>query len=418
MDSRRRRRGAWSRSTCFALMLMVLAGMVSCRAEEPSPPRGDSENKESDMPIYPKIYADYQQSSFQQQTTDASGDQVWFTPEPDPVYAQPPTLIVAIEDGLAVQSLDRFRYLTYDGKIVWEEPRDPGMDVFAYQNQFYFRTGDRRLNAVDLQRTRMLSGMHVATASSRGFFPLVVPRGQNHFLVQTFNRAEELMPDDPPKLDDYNLVLMGPDRWNDWDWLKEFEGSCLTALVTADTGRLVLLNSMGHVITMAIDSGDEVQRFELPGAEFLKASLDRDDNLVVVLVTPEGERKLCRYSLTGELSWEFMLPAKGGILGQPPAIDADNRVYYMENNILRVIDKGELQWEYRVPPARHFQFLTILGDNSVLVASANSLTHLDADGGALFVKLLEAGQQISTPPVVDNRGRIYVGTAAGIYCFD
>ena len=55
------------------------------------------------MNVYPKIFADYRQSSFQTQTTGAAGDQKWLTANPDPSPANVPRAIAIAAAGLIVQ---------------------------------------------------------------------------------------------------------------------------------------------------------------------------------------------------------------------------------------------------------------------------------------------------------------------------
>jgi outer membrane protein assembly factor BamB len=81
-------------------------------------------------------------------------------------------------------------------------------------------------------------------------------------------------------------------------------------------------------------------------------------------------------------------------------------------------DKGNLLWQKPAPPAQFGQYITILGDNSLLVVGGNEIDHWDRDGNPRFEVVLDEGEQITTPPVIDAKGRIYVGTFSGIYCLE
>ncbi len=366
------------------------------------------------MTIYPMIFANYAKNACQDQSTSGKGERLWFTPSADTISQTPPMLIIITENGLIVQYADRFQQMGFDGKFTWQRDRDAGMNIIAYDNNIYFRGYDGDLHAVDSRNQPVLSDFFIPTSTDRGGFNMVLPKGENRMLVQTYNRAPEVEKGEPPIQDDYNLVLMGD---GNWEWLLEFKGNSLPALVTADARKVILLNNESQVLIYDSDSGERQGSFEIEGCWFLKASLDCHDNLVILSTSVEKEKKLSSYSLSGTMIWEYMLPSgEAGMPDQPPAVDKDNRVYFISNNFVNAIDKGELSWQYPILDAQYFQYITVLGDNSILVASANMLYHLSQSGEVLFSNLISPDEQITTPPVVDAKGRIYLGTAAGIYC--
>jgi hypothetical protein len=371
------------------------------------------------MNVYPKIFADYRQSSFQTQTTRAAGDQLRLIPNPDTTAANVPRVIVVTTAGLAVQYGDRFRMIGLDGALKWEMPNDPGLPMFAADTVIYFRGADRMLAGVTAEKRIVLSEFTVPRCRDRGGVSMVQPRGDNHFLIQTFNAAPEVIVDSPPEPADHNLMLKGPEGRSDWDWMHEFTGVALPALVTGDNAKVILLDGTGHVTVFDAATGETVGSFDIPKAGFQQASLDRQDRLVAVYYDAEARPQLGCYSLTGEAIWNCPLPAaERRAYRQPPAIDGDNRIAYIWGDTLLVVADGSIQWRLAVPATPFVPYVTILGDNSLLLAAGNALRHLDKDGGLLFEIYFQPEVAITTPAVVDTAGRVYVGTTAGVHCYE
>jgi hypothetical protein len=245
----------------------------------------------------------------------------------------------------------------------------------------------------------------------------VMPITEDLFLLQTYNRPEEVEEGYPPEKDDYNLIVTGPEMGVQWKWLQKFEGKVLPVVVSDDGKSFIMLNNRSQVTTFGIEDGKQVGQFTIEGAVFHDVSIDRKNNIIITLKTIEGERKLAGYTLTGELNWEYNLPPGSGWIPQPPAIDGNNRIYMIANDALMVIEQGELKWQQPIPWAA-YRSLTLLGDNSVLVVHGNEIDHFDRDGNSLLELELEEKEIITTPPVVDDKGRLYVGTVSGIHCLE
>lgn len=371
------------------------------------------------MNVYPKIFADYRQSSFQTQTTGAAGDQVWMTANPDTSIANVPRTIAVASAGLVVQYGDRFRMIGLDGAAKWEVPNDPGVPAFIADTVVYYRATNRFLQGATFDKRTVLTDFTIPRCRDRGGVAMIQPRGNNRFLIQTFNMAPEMIVDSPPEPPDYNLMLMGPDGPLDRVWLNEFTGTALPGLVTGDDGRVILLNTASQVTVFEAASGKAVDSFVVAKAGFQQASLDRRDRLIVSLYDDKAQPQAACYTLTGEMVWSCPLPpAERRAWRQPPAVDGDNRVAYIWGDTLLLIADGTILWRREIPATRFVPYVTILGDNSLLLAAGNGLWHLDKDGGLLFETYLKPEVSITTPPVVDGSGRVYVGTTAGVHCFE
>ncbi len=367
--------------------------------------------------MYPKIYADYQQTSFQSQTARISGKRVWFVNSADNVKGQKLQLIILTDAGLTVQYESRLIQLDFTGKLAWEAACEPVLPALASGNRIFYRGQNGHLHGIDEQGREMFEEFPIPNCFSLGDVLALMPIDDDNFLFQTYNRPEEVERGYPPEKADYNLILTGPTDGINWKWLHQFEGNALPGVASTDQTKFILLNDQSEVMIFDIPKGELAGKFAVEGASFADASMDRRDNLIVMLKTIEGERKLCSYTLSGELNWEYVLGPGTGWSPQPPAIDSNNRVYIIANDTLMVIDEGEVKWQQPVPSAG-YRYLTILGDNSVLVVGGIEIDHFDQDGKELLAIELEKGDIITAPPVIDNNGRLYIGTISGIHCLE
>jgi len=396
----------------------MIIGVVSCAADpRPSATKAADSKEEKIMAIYSKIFADFRQSSFQEQTTRAKGVIQWHCPPGEILPAQPPSVILATDDGLTVEYPDRLVRLGYNGSPIWHEMRDPNMRIVASWNNIYYRGPDHFLHGVDKQGKQLLKEFYIPNCFNRGRVQMVFPVDESHFLIQTYNMAKEVKEDKPPESDDHNFILMGPKDWNDWVWIKEYEGQAMPGLIAGDGAEVVCIDDQNQVISLDLKSGEEKNRFVIEDATVGPASLDRENNLLIFVIDEEENLWLRKYNLAGALQWKYLLTAGGEFPHQPPAIDGNNRVYCIIGRTLQVIDNGQQAWTQQVPAAS-IQYLTVLGDNSVVVVGGIEIDQFDAEGKELLGIELEDGAVITAPPVAGNDGRLYLGTKKGIYCLE
>jgi outer membrane protein assembly factor BamB len=368
--------------------------------------------------MYPKIFADFRQSSFQSQTTRAVGKQVWFAPLQEQTAQSAPNLIVVDQEGMTVQYDDRLQRLSLSGSSGWVKERDGGLNVFAYNGETYYRASDGFLHATNAVGKERLDEFFIPRSYARGGVQLVVPLGKDHFLMQTFNKPEEVELGIPPGKDNFHLFIKGPESYKDIDWSVEYEGIALPGLITTDGMKIIVLDQANRIMTFDITTGKQLSSVEIKGAGFVRASLDQADNIIAYCWDAEDKKKLCSYTLQGVLNWEFLLGGRDTrVAAQPPALTTDGNVLIIVDSLLLSLSGGNKLWERPVPPAA-MQYITVLGDNSILITAANEMTHLDDQGQNQFVFRLPAGEVITTPAVLDDKGKIYFGSTKGIYCIN
>jgi len=204
----------------------------------------------------------------------------------------------------------------------------------------------------------------------------------------------------------------------DCDYIIEFEGKALPAMVSSDGKRVVLLNDEHQVLSYDVASGRSTGKFQLNDAGFWLATLDNNGNVVIVLQNSDRQWKLALYTPDGKLNWEYWLPS-GAVPpnSQPPAVDSENRILLVFGKQLLRIANGELDYVFdleRVEPIVRF---TVQEDNTVLLATQNRLHWIGNKGMGEMLVEMPPGEWLTTPPVIDAEGHLLIGTIKGVYCF-
>jgi len=398
--------------------LLIAALFLCCSADgEQSHDVGDRESKEKMMALYRKIFADYQLSSFQEQKLTATGQLDWLAAPSDSADSRPPILVLVTDKGIAAQYPEKIEWIGLDGVANWSKIHDSGMNILIFDSSIYFRDPDQAIYALDRRGNYTLADFFVPTSDEDGTFYTVLPKEDGYILVHGFVPAREERMDEEDDSDRYSLVLKGPEGFDDYKYMRYFEGESLRGLLTKDEKLIVLLNDQGEVTSYDMASGKPSRAFKIEGAEFIEASLDREDRLILVMKHPEDGTLLACYDLIGNKIWATPLPSGiKSVYSQPPATDNENRVAYVWTNMLFYIVNGEVLWKEPVPRSDYSQYITILGDGSILLASGVRLIHFSSEGTELLNIEIDEGI-CTSPPVVDDEGRIIVGTTRGVACY-
>ncbi|MCK4606393.1 MAG: PQQ-binding-like beta-propeller repeat protein [candidate division Zixibacteria bacterium] len=194
-----------------------------------------------------------------------------------------------------------------------------------------------------------------------------------------------------------------------WSW--QMRGVAIGFRIDSEESRVYMAtDEYFDVIPLDAKSKDDVQTWEMPG--LVTFSLNHSDDLLVVQDTDEG-RLLRQIGSDGEEQWQVELP-KADIIWHPPASSPDGGVYLALGSKLLHIRDGEIAWEYPFPSGGRSIYITILSDGSVLAAAGIALVHISSAGEEIITKFLE--HELTCRPIVDNDGRVYVGTKGGVVC--
>jgi hypothetical protein len=396
---------------CGLLLLFCFGCAASCHSEPGSPAaKSPIGKKESTVKVYSRIWADLRQSSFLQVTSQATGRKVWFSPT-----NTAPTLLLVDKDGITAQFDDHLQRLNLQGAALWSKERDGSMTVFSHNGEILYRGADSFLHATSSEGKERLDEYFIPRVRPLGGVNLILPLGQDNYLMQIFNRPEEFEHGVPPGKNDYQILVRGPESYNDIKWNLEFVGIALPGLVTADGKRLVILNQDDQILVFEIATGKQLSTATVEGAGFVCASLDQSDNVIVYCWDAEDKKSIRSLTLQGKSNWVHPLGSREArFTSQPPALGADGTVYAVVNDSLMALANGDVKWIDQLLPAQ-LQYLTLL-DGGLLAISGNEMKGLDNNGKERLVFRLPPEETITTPPVVDGSGRIFIGTTKGIYC--
>ncbi len=371
------------------------------------------------MSTYRRLYADYRNSSRIDRTAEVAGRQVWMSPIASETGPQVPECILPVEEGTLVQTTGGIVRQGSDGTQMWDQARDSSMRVVWHEGVAFIRDTVGRLRGFNASGETVLADFKVAACYNRCSLPLVYPKPGGRFLIHTANRAPEVEEGVADPQDDYNLISMGPGGWMDHDFMLEFAGKALPAMVTADGSKVVVLNYDRQVLSFDVTTGKQLTAFVIDDIGFWAASLDNKDRVITVVMTKQKAWKLLCYSLSGIMQWEYELT--GGAFSpydQPPAIDGENRVLFVFGGRLLRLTEGFVDWQLSVDRIAPVHRLTVQGDNTILVASGRTLLHVDNEGVSRMLLELPPGEHFTAPPVVDSQERVVVGSTRGVYCIE
>ncbi len=177
-----------------------------------------------------------------------------------------------------------------------------------------------------------------------------------------------------------------------------------------------------HLYSFPIPASSEkdINKINFP---FIKSlSVYTDGNLIAAqdidqykkIPEPKNKRIV---SLTpkGKINWEVPINELSKS-GQPPAFAPGGNIYYCAGNTLISIKEGDVEWEYEITGGNTEIYLTVLQDQSVLVAALNMLHHISQDG-ELITSVINPFV-LTCRPIMDTDGKVYIGGKEGIRCLE
>ena len=126
-------------------------------------------------------------------------------------------------------------------------------------------------------------------------------------------------------------------------------------------------------------------------------------------------KKICAFTPRGEKLWETPIE-RFSRTGQPVAFAPGGILYYCTGNKLIAISNGEIKWAYELTAGINDTYLTVLDDQSVLVAVLNSVFHISNEG--TLTNTFTNPFIITCRPVMDGTGKVYVAGKGAIRCIE
>ena len=350
---------------------------------------------------YPVKYANFQRNSRVSLTTKAKGVVLWakdyheavleITPSPRSVLVKGDTIYVVSAENLLVYSSDgTFRYMLPLG---YNTPVVLGSGAFAYIIPGYL------LNYQSYTKKLILEGGEFPSLEEYAYVLMFKP-GNEDFIAAVQYTGGPRPIREPPRYDVYWKRI-------EKSYMQYFyagTGVIQHALLTTDGRRLVVVQGRKVKLLNTLDMKEE-SGFDLEYEELLTASLDAQDNLVVIGRGGKnrGERLyLAGLSSAGKKLWEYQL--RDPQTHQPPVCGVDGLAYVVDTGHLRAVSGGKEKWSHPLEN-RDKAWLTSTMDGAVMVVQAGRLSLFDSAGAKRFSVVMSKDEEhFNVPPVLGSAG--------------
>ncbi|MEA3297545.1 MAG: hypothetical protein U9R56_06740 [candidate division Zixibacteria bacterium] len=363
--------------------------------------------------INPNRFADMQSSSFLPVSGRISGNEVWFAKTIDTDRMRIPLSIGIHGDDLVVSYGTLLAVLNRkDGSTVWK--REITGNHVASMDEDGILNLDHAGYYVPLGYDGQLKKERPLVSITQETY-LQFIRATDDEIMYGYQKYPGPVSEPGEKMDEpyYEFVRFAPDDFS-VIWQHQVEGEALATLISKDYERIYLATSKqlyifpSNISTLA----GTVKTTDFTKIE--KISVDHDGNVLLVELIEEC-MEIKQVSPEGETQWKLALEGSR-ISKQPPVSSPDGYIYFTQDNSLYQIREGDIVWVYKLPQSPDENMITVLADNSVLAAVGNSLVHVSATGEEILTKILVS--PIGTRPVMDEKGRVYIGGEDGIRCLE
>ncbi len=390
---------------------------------------------------YPIRFASPRRDCALDATFPGAGKLVWSTQLELAGATARPTLLLWQGNVVAVAGFG-FALFDKDGARRWERRKNAGGPATAFADRIYYQNADFGLDAVDVSNETPLTGAPLpGVANSEFKVSLLWPRAED-FVMATFVEAEQPEPENlgvqPMPMISGRRAVYGKTLGA---WAADYSGfKRLPPLFVPALHRLLL--GFDEVKVVDVNEGVELPGFTLPLQTHVDWSADPEGGLCITGYDTEDKKAVVGLSASGEEQWRWV-DADGTdrwIRGQPPIRAQGGRIYALTEGRVLAIEQGVLAWSFdaRSDSLRHgasqdggtftvtsegvlqatetLRHATSLSDGSLLLTGGRTLRHLDPQG--FKVRSISLGEDILTPPVVDEDGALYLATANTLFRFD
>ncbi len=362
--------------------------------------------------VNPRHFADLLGTSYLPYGARLRGEFIWPRPDAPPVASgeRIPTNLAIVGDVLIVSCQGFLEARNRgDGKSLWgiELANKAEFDVAAEGITTVDEAGDYRLIGLDGKLKKRIG---LPFLPGPGFLECLRFKGDEvryfyHGLpIPATNRGEVSIPAH------FAYVRYQPETEN-LVWSFGANEIALGVRLSIDGSRFYAATA-NRLFAIPVAGSSETD-VETHNFHDIKAfSLNHQGDLLVVDNTDKG-LQLMDIGSDWQQHWALLLPAQGE-MHQPPASAPDGTIYLRVGNTICQVTNGRLNWNYDLATAGGYALLTVLTDNTVLVSAGSLLLQIDSGGTAILEKRMS--DTLTTRPIMDERGYVYVGGRSGIYC--
>ncbi|MFH1197539.1 MAG: hypothetical protein V1720_17705 [bacterium] len=322
-------------------------------------------------------------------------------------------LILASDNFLVVDAMTEIFCLDDKQNLLWRREKYYGSPIVISNGLIYFQSPARkdRMEAVDFQNRMIISDFVIFEIIDGSFLRLFEPTKEGLIANVQYTGMPEVSSD--------QFIVYRTDRESlGYEWSKRYLNDYISflPLVNFEAGFLVTSNSK-DVLIFDIDSkaGDTEPKntFPLPSSsEDIFVSSDKRGLIYFGYCGREKIVLKC-FDSSGKEIYETTAPEKFYGIDKviAPPILANDYIYLLSAYNLVCFKNTKVEWQ-KAADGFTFSYATALSDNSILVARENILSHFDSNGTLLFSINLD--DKITAPPVVNEKGRVFICTKSKI----
>lgn len=357
------------------------------------------------------LYGDPQNRSFMQVTGRISGEEVFHAKAEEIAQQTNPIGLAIANDKLIIGYGNYLTCLSReDGSLRWNR---------SIRGNHIFQVTDNGILTLDLAAQHVLLSLdnkpgeetYLASVHEETFLHLLttLADGSWGYIVEQFPEPMS-EPDDEPENPFTRFVRYHPEQM-DVRWEYEMPPEPHGVAITADGARLfVAFEKSLYIIPIDGTSDDDGTITEFTDIRSL--STDGNGNALVADVVDRAT-ELKQVKPDGSIGWTVTFD-NTDVTDQPAASTPDGIIYIVVANTLHQVRDGELRWSYPLKASTSDIKITVLSDNSVLVAAGTALVQVSDSGEEILMKLMNS--TIRTRPVMDENEKVYFGADDGIHC--
>lgn len=384
--------------------------------------------------IYISPFADYQRTSFINTTTSAKGKITWSF-ETGVTATKHWTTNVALWGGdPLILTLDNLILLDLNGKKLWSSAKKLRTAMGIYQGRLYTQSKSGFLQIHNLDGTLQAKDLPfpggLGEKSQTG---ILVPR-EKDFVSVVFDSDQHDHAEDGEQVysKPHATIIQNRYEITYGDWSQEEACTWGHSTPLFDSKRDILsLWTDTHFIRGKMTGSNTITKFnpQIPGA--IDWSMD-DSEQYYVIASESNLMQFASFDASGKIKWQWKqeiktdkksevksgdtaaLRSEEKWLPHPPAIGANGRLYVLTNQKIRAFDQKDLVWSYSLKSSStEMSFVTVLSDNSILVANEKDLVFLDETGKKIWNMTFD--EEILSSPVVDENGNIFIATVTKVF---
>jgi len=368
--------------------------------------------------LYTRYFANSRHNGFVEASSDAAGNIAWRRRIPSGENQQAEArLLLSSGNVVVIDGMREIFAFNANGERLWHRPKRPGTQIALQNGLIYLFTQEcsNFLEAVTLAGEIKIEGAPVPDVGEAAYVVIMEPTEDG--LVAQVQYTD--LPDFPTG-EALVYRVVNSEQSGVYAWSRGYpqQESPLVPFVCTQLRRLVT-SLPGEALVFDLDTKERepepIARFPFPlgdktvwlscGGDGHIHWLGYDSQAVYLAVTDLDGEPIHQWNSEKITNLHRCNPII-------PTIVTPDRLYVVTPRNLLAIRDNQLEWNFESPRGE-FRECTALADGTVLATTWDTLYRLNDKGQIMFDEILD--EPLVTPPVVDEKGLIYVAGAETLY---